>query len=266
MPAIMQNKFITNKVWVVAHQGGEGIWPSNTMYAFERAVKLGVDMLDLDIHQSQDGHLVVIHDDSVDRTTNGKGKIRDLTLAQLKALDAGWYWPQFSKETDPHPFRGQGIVIPTLEEVFKAFPSMPMTIELKADGLAGPFCSLIRQHNMADKLIVASFRDSAMQDFRKACPEVMTGMTENEIRPLVILNLFNLGVFYTPAAQALQVPLRAAGFEVVTPTLIQIANQKNLLVQPWTINEEEQMRRLVAMGVHGINTDRPDLLLKVLGR
>jgi glycerophosphoryl diester phosphodiesterase len=266
MPAAVQNRFVHKKVLVIAHQGGEGIWPSNTLFAFEQAARLGVDMLDLDVHLSQDGHLVVIHDDSVDRTTGGKGKVRDLTLAQLKALDAGWYWPQFSKETDPHPFRGQGIVIPSLEEVFRAFAAMPMTVEIKADGLAQPFCALIRQYGMADKLIVASFRDSAMQDFRRACPEVMTSMTESEIRPLVILNLFNLGIFYSPAAQALQVPVRAAGFEVVTPALIEAANQKGLVVQPWTINEEAEMRRLIGLGVHGINTDRPDLLMKVLGR
>lgn len=265
-PTLNANPFASSKVWVIAHQGGEGVWPSNTMFAFEQAVKLGVDMLDTDIHMTKDGVLVTIHDDSVDRTTNGKGKIGDLTLAEIKALDAGYYWPQESKETDPHPFRGKGYSVATLEEAFQAFPNMPWTIEMKTDGMAQPFCNLLRKYKMTDKVIVASFRDSAMQDFRKTCPEVMTSMTESELRPYVILNIFGLGRLFSPPGQAVQVPIRASGLEVVTSNLIASANLLGLVVQPWTINEEDEMRRLIAMGVHGINTDRPDLLLKVLGR
>jgi glycerophosphoryl diester phosphodiesterase len=261
------NPYITpQKVWVIAHQGGEGVWPSNTMLAFQQAVRLGVDMLDTDIHLTKDGILVTIHDDSVDRTTNGKGKVRDLTLAEIKALDAGYYWPQFATDSTPRPFRGQGIRIATLEEAFQAFPTMPWTIEIKADGLAQPFCELMRRYKMTDKVIVASFRDSAMQEFRRTCPEVMTSMTESEIRPLVLMNLFGIGHWNTPPGRALQVPVQASGLEVVTPSFIAMANRMGLTVQPWTINEEAEMRRLVAMGVHGINTDRPDLLMKVLGR
>ena len=262
---VQGNPFIGSRVWVVAHQGGEGLWPSNTMYAFDRAVKLGADMLDLDVHASRDGQLVVIHDDRVDRTTNGQGRVSDLTLEALRSLDAGWYWPQRSKETDPHPFRGQGIRIPTLEEVLAAHASMPMTIEIKQDtpSIAEPFCAALRRHGMTGKAIVASFSDRAMRDFRAACPEVMTSMTEAEVRNLLFLG----DLSPRPAqARALQVPVRAAGLEVVTPEFVRFAAARNLVVQPWTINEPEEMRRLVAMGVHGINTDRPDLLLNVLGR
>ena len=264
-PLPARNPFITDRVWVVAHQGGEGIWPSNTMYAFERAVKLGADMLDLDVHSNKDGQLVVIHDATVDRTTGGTGRVQDLTLAELQRLDAGWYWPQYSKATDPHPFRGQGIRIPTLEEVFKAFSSMPMTIEIKQDtpSIATPFCTMLRQYGMGQKTIVASFSDKAMQDFRAACPEVMTSMTEAEVR-----NLLFLGDFASRPAQAraLQVPVRAAGLEVVTPEFVRFAQARGLSVQPWTINEPEEMKRLIRMGVHGISTDRPDLLLDALKR
>lgn len=238
------------------------------MYAFERAVRLGVDMLELDIHGTQDGHLVVIHDDSVDRTTNGRGKIKEMTLAQVQALDAGWYWPQRAKEGDPRPFRGQGIRIPALEEVFKAFPGFPMTIEIKqaVPSIAEPFCKMLRQYNMTQKTIVASFSDLAMRDFRKACPEVATSMTENELRPMVILDLFLLGDFFTAPGQALQVPMAAAGIELAKPNLVNLATRKNLSFQVWTINDEPTMRKLIELGVHGIITDRPDLMLKLLGR
>jgi glycerophosphoryl diester phosphodiesterase len=260
-----KNPFITDKVWVIAHQGGEGIWPSNTMYAFERAVKMGVDMLDLDVNMTQDGVLVVVHDDSVDRTTDGKGKIKNLTLEQIQALDAGWYWPQESRPTDPHPFRGQGIRIPTLEAVFKAFPQMPMTIEIKQDepSLAKPFCEMLRRYDMTDKVIIPSFIERAILDFRAACPEVMTAMTESEVRNLIFLGDL---VGRAPQAKALQVPTTAGPIQVVTPGFVSFATARGLVVQPWTINDATEMRALIGMGVHGINTDRPDVLMKVLGR
>jgi glycerophosphoryl diester phosphodiesterase len=260
-----KNPFITDKVWVIAHQGGEGIWPSNTMYAFERAVKMGVDMLDLDVNMTQDGVLVVVHDDSVDRTTDGKGKIKNLTLEQIQALDAGWYWPQESRPTDPHPFRGQSIRIPTLEEVFKAFPQMPMTIEIKQDepSLAKPFCEMLRRYDMTDKVIIPSFIERAILDFRAACPEVMTAMTESEVRNLIFLGDL---VGRAPQAKALQVPTTAGPIQVVTPGFVSFATARGLVVQPWTINDATEMRALIGMGVHGINTDRPDVLMKVLGR
>jgi glycerophosphoryl diester phosphodiesterase len=260
-----KNPFITDKVWVIAHQGGEGLWPSNTMYAFERAVKMGADMLDLDVNMTRDGVLVVVHDDSVDRTTDGKGKIRDLTLEQIQKLDAGWYWPQESLETDPHPFRGQGIRIPTLEEVFKAFPQMPMTIEIKQDepSIAKPFCEMLHQYDMTDKVIIPSFIEHAMLDFRAACPEVMTAMTESEVRNLIFLGDL---VGRAPQARALQVPTTAGPISVVTPGFVSFATARGLVVQPWTINDETEMLALIQMGVHGINTDRPDLLMKALGR
>jgi glycerophosphoryl diester phosphodiesterase len=261
----LKNPFITDKVWVIAHQGGEGIWPSNTIYAFERAVKMGADMLDLDVNMTKDGALVVIHDDSVDRTTNGKGKVKDLTLEQLRGLDAGWYWPQESSEADPHPFRGQGIRIPTLEEVFKAFPKTPMTIEIKQDepSIAKPFCEILRKDSMTDKVIIPSFVERAILEFRAACPEVMTAMTESEVRNLIFLGDL---AGRAPQARALQVPTTAGPINLVTPGFVSFATARGLVVQPWTINDESEMRSLIRMGVHGINTDRPDLLMKVLGR
>ena len=259
------NPFITDHVWVIAHQGGEGLWPSNTVYAFERAVKMGADMLDMDVSMTKDGALVVIHDDSVDRTTNGQGKVGDLTLEQVQKLDAGWYWPQDSTEADPHPFRGLGIRIPSLEEVFNAFPNTPMTIEIKQDepSIAQPFCEMLRRYNMTDKVIIPSFSQRAIQDFRAACPEVMTAMTESEVRNLIFLGDL---IGRAPQARALQVPVSAGPIQVVTPGFVSFATARGLVVQPWTINDPQEMQDLIRMGVHGINTDRPDLLLKVLGR
>ncbi len=259
------NPYIAQNVLVIAHQGGEGLWPSDTMFAFEHATAMGVDMLDLDVHQTKDGELVVLHDATVNRTTGGTGTVKEMLLEDLRKLDAGYYWPQYSKETDAHPFRGQGIRIPTLHEVFAAFPTMPMGIEIKQDqpSIAKVFCESLRSHTMTSRVIVSSFKETAMREFREACPEVMTALTESEVR-----NILFLGDFAPPPpmARAAQVPVSAGPIRVVTRGFVEFATAHNIVVQPWTINEETEMRELIALGVHGLNTDRPDLAMKVLGR
>lgn len=255
--------------WVMAHQGGDGLWPGDTMYAFERAAAMGVDVLEMDMHSTADGVLVLMHDDTVDRTTDGEGPINDFTLAELKTLDAGYDWP-----TDPDmadgtfPYRGQGITVPTLEEVFIAFPDWRMNIEIKQvdPPIAEPFCQLVRQYGMEEQVLVGSFHQEAMDAFRSACPEVATSGTEDEIRPFYILNTLFLGFLYTPPAQAFQVPEYSGSLHVLTPRFIRGAQGRNVEVHPWTINEVEDMERMIDMGVNGIITDYPDRLLDLLGR
>ena len=252
---------------VIAHQGGEELWPSNTMYAFERAVALGVDMLEMDLHITADGALVLIHDETVDRTTDGTGVVEQMTLAEVKALDAGHYWTDDGGQT--FPFRGQGITIATLEEVFQAFPDMPMNIEIKrVDNLpvAGPFCQMIRQYNMQDKVLVASFHEDLMGEFRSVCPEVATSATQNEVINLFIRHFAGLAASYSPPAQAVQVPEYRSGIHILTLRFIQDAHSRGMDVHVWTVNEAGDMQRMVDLGVDGIITDRPDILLELLGR
>ena len=116
-------------VEVIAHRGGWGLWPENTLFAFQNAVDLGVDMLELDIRGTKDGHIVVFHDSRLRRTTNGTGRVNEFTLEELKKLDAGYQWSPDDGKT--FPFRGKGIVIPTLKEVFESFPEMRISIEIK---------------------------------------------------------------------------------------------------------------------------------------
>src|SRR5512136_1719024 len=117
------------RVLLMAHRGGEGRWPSNTLFAFEQAVRLGVDALEMDIQRTADGVIVVRHDPFVESTTDGSGVIHDFTLAELKRLDAGYTWTQDGGQT--FPYRGRGITIPTLKEVFQAFPDMNLNIDIK---------------------------------------------------------------------------------------------------------------------------------------
>jgi glycerophosphoryl diester phosphodiesterase len=251
---------------VMAHRGGRGLWPENTMVAFQHAVDLGVDVLEMDIHSSADGVLVVMHDDAVDRTTDGAGPIHSFTLEQLKALDAGYNWSSDGGQT--FPYRGQGITVPTVEELFIAFPDMPMNIEIKQvePSLAAPFCKLIRDHGKTDQVLVASFYKEAMEEFRRECPEVATTAVESEVRTLFILSKVMLEADYDLPAQAVQVPEYSGGLHVLTPRFVDAAHHRNLEVHAWTINEAEDMQRLIDLGVDGIITDYPDRLLTLLGR
>jgi glycerophosphoryl diester phosphodiesterase len=251
---------------VMAHQGGNGLWPDNTLYAFEQAVALGVDVLEMDIHSTADGVLVVIHDSTVDRTTDASGAVHDFTFAELQTLDAAYRWTPDDGQT--YRYRGQAITIPALEAVFVAFPEMPMNIEIKQaePSFAAPLCQLIRKHGMADQVLVVSFHEEATREFRELCPEVVTGTTQNEVIALFALSKPFLEAVYSPAAGAVQVPEFRSGLHVITPRFVDAAHKRGLQVHAWTINDEADMQRLIDLGVDGIITDYPDRLLQILGR
>ena len=253
------------EVLVIAHQGGEGLWPSNTLYAYERAVAMGVDVLEMDIHSSADGVLVLSHDETVDRLTDGTGLIKEMTFEQLQTVDAGYRW---SDDGATFPYRGQDIRLPALEEIFEAFPDMLMNIEIKQaePSIVASFCDLIRAHDKQEQILVGSFHADTMVEFRQTCPEVATSATEPEIRPYFVLNKLYLDAVYQPPADAFQVPEYSGNLHVVTRGFVNAAANHNVDVHVWTVNEIADMQRLLELGVDGIITDRPDRLLEVLGR
>lgn len=251
---------------VFAHRGGGGLYPENTLGAFEYSAKMGADVLELDVHATSDGALVVMHDGSVDRTTNGKGRVSAMTLAEVKKLDAGYLFTNDNGAT--YPFRGQGITIPTLQEIFDALPQMTFNIEPKQaePSITAPLCEMIRAHRMTEKVIVGSFRQQAVDEFRQACPEVATSATPAEVTEFLTLSKTGLSESYNPPFQALQVPENLNRLSVVTKDFVENAHRKNLKVHVWTINETTDMERLIKINVDGIMTDYPDRLLKLLGR
>ena len=253
---------------VHAHQGGDHLWPGNTMLAFEGAQALGVDVLELDVHLSADGEVVVIHDATVERTSDGSGAVADLTLAELRELDFGYRWRPPGGAPDAFPYRGQGIRIPTLREVLEAFPDAAVNVELKRDDvrLIAITCDLIRELGRERTVMVASFHQRALREFRQRCPGVATSAGPDEVRTFVFLNLVGLGRLYAPQAEAFQVPRRQGGIEIVNARLVEGLRERNVQLDVWTVNEEVEMRRLFGMGVGGIITDRPDLALEYLGR
>ncbi len=257
-------------VLVIAHQGGDGLRPGNTMAAFEHAVELGTDVLEMDMHSTADGVLVTIHDETVDRTTDGSGRVQDLTFAEIQELDAGYNWPTIAEAQaiEGHPYRGEGVTIPAVEEIFEAFPDMRMNIEIKQrePSIVQPFCDLLREYEMTDQVLVASFHQETIEEFRQSCPEVPTSGVENEITVFYALNAVGLAGAYLPSAFAFQVPEVSGGIQVVSRGFVDAAAQHNIEVHPWTINSREDMERLLETGVQGMITDFPDVLLDVLGR
>ncbi len=253
-------------VQVSAHRGGGGLRPENTLAAFMHAPEIGADILEMDVRGTADGAIVCLHDATVDRTTDGAGRVDVLRLSDLQKLDAGYRWSGDGGRT--FPFRGQGIRVPTLEEVFARLPQARMNVEIKPaePAFARSLCSLIRRLGKTEKVLIASMHNEALSAFRDACPEVATSMGPREVRIFVAAKFVHLTSAYSPAAVAMQIPYGAGDTVLATRDLVAAAQRRNLKVHVWTINEEQRMRELIALGVDGIITDRPDRLLGLLRR
>jgi glycerophosphoryl diester phosphodiesterase len=251
---------------IIAHRGGAGLWPENTLHAFQQSQQLGVDIIETDVRSTKDGHLVVIHDATVERTTEGAGRVAEMTLAELKKLDAAFRWSSDGGKT--FPLRGKGISVPTLQEVFAALPKMRFNIEPKQDepSIVRPLCKIIREHQMTDKVMVGSFRANVMEEFRRECAEVATSASPGEVSKFLALHKAGLAKSFSPAMQALQVPEYVGGMHVLTADFVKAAHERNLEVHAWTVNGAEDMRRLLDIGLDGIMTDYPDRLMALLGR
>lgn len=254
------------RMHVIAHRGGAALRPENTLAAFAHAVAIGADALEMDVQPTADGAIVVIHDATVDRTTDGRGRVDSYTLDRLRKLDAGHNWSSDGGRS--FPYRGQAIRIPTLEDVFARFPQKRMIIEVKHGGatLARPLCDLVRRSGMTERALVASLNVEAVAAFRSACPEVLTAMSVVEARTFHAAYRTGLESLYSPPVMALLAPDRVRGETITTAALVKAAHGRNLRVQVWTLNDAERMKQVAQMGVDGIMTDRPDLLLALLGR
>jgi glycerophosphoryl diester phosphodiesterase len=261
--------FQSDRPLVIAHQGGELLAPSNTMTAFQQAVDLGVDVLEFDIHITKDGQLVTIHDPTVDRTTNGKGKVQDLTLAEIQKLDAGYHFEDLNGELS---YRGKGTYIPSLEEVFQTFPTMKMVIEIKDDNpaqripeISEKLWNLIQKYKKEDQVVVASFDQKIINQFDEVSDgKIAISAGEDEIRKFIIFKKLFLANLYKPKADVFQIPTKESIFNLANPSIIKEADRRNVTIQYWTIDDKETMRSLLEDGADGIITNRPDLMLEVL--
>lgn len=258
--------FAEKKFQVIAHRGGRSLGPENTIYTFRRAIELGVDVLEMDVRTTGDNRLVVIHDATVDRTTGGRGAVADMSLSQIKSLDAGFRW---SKDNgNSQPLRAGAIRVPTLLEVFQTFPRFRMNIEIKdpRPAVAASLCRLIQKEHMTPYAMVACFDSKVLDRFREQCPQVATSAGFSEAVRFFSLQRFRLHSIYSPSALALQVPERYGRLRVVDRQFVDAAHSRNMRVHVWTVNDTEDMRRLVRLGVDGIMTDFPRRLNAIADR
>ena len=249
---------------VIAHRGGRSLGPENTLYTYRRAVDLGVDVLEIDVQLTRDNHLVVIHDKTVDRTTNGSGTVESFKLVDLQKLDAGYRWS--ADRGNRFPLRGKGIKISSLAEVFQAFPQMRINIESKDPRPAAitSLCQTIQDHNMSQKVMIASFDAGTLKRFRAVCPGVATSAGASEAILFYSLQKMHLESAYSPVAQALQIPQTYGDLKVVTKRFVDAAHARNLKVHVWTVNGVDSMKTLLQLGVDGIMTDYPQRLLEIM--
>lgn len=258
-----------DKVLNIAHGGGLLIRPAHTLLAYDTALDDGADMLELDIHETSDHVIVVMHDATVDRTTSCMGFINEKTFAELRECDAGYHFTQDGGET--FPYRGMGLVVPSLEEVLDRYPDTAVNIEIKQrePSLVDGLVDLVRQYEFEDKMIGASFSDEVLAELRAAAPEIATSLGEDESIEFWIKSNAEIDPEYVPPGEFLQFPveydLGGGIVEVLHPGFMQRVEEHDMYVHIWTVNDEAEMRELIEVhGVHGIMTDDPPLLTSVI--
>jgi glycerophosphoryl diester phosphodiesterase len=248
---------------LIAHRGGAGLAPENTLPAFESADRdWRVDMIELDVRATRDGRCVVIHDATVDRTTNGTGRVDDYTLTELRRFDAGYRFTRDGGRT--FPFRGKGITIPTIEEVLELLPHMRITVEVKKGAAQRALFAAIEKFNATSRVIAAGMYDRDRTMFHKYRGAI-SASSEQGKRFYMALKL-HVGRLYRMRTHVVQCPEYFRGEHIVTPKLVRVLKSQGIPVHVWTVNEVEDMKRLLAAGVDGLVTDRPDILSDVLGR
>lgn len=229
-----------------AHRGGAGDWPENTMPAFEHAVALGYRYLETDVHATADGVLLAFHDDRLDRVTDRTGEIAALPHAEVAAARVAGQEP-----------------IPLLEDLLGAFPDVRVNIDPKADSSVEPLIAAIERTGALDRVCIGSFSDQRLRTMRaRLGPGLCTSMGPQEVARLRLDAVS--GRTHPTAAACIQVPERAKGVVVTNAAMVRAAHRAGLQVHVWTVDDPDDMTRLLDLGVDGLMTDRPAVLKEVL--
>ncbi|GMA49448.1 glycerophosphoryl diester phosphodiesterase [Alicyclobacillus contaminans] len=248
---------------VLAHRGNSAQCPANTLCAFEAALAAGAEIIETDMHWTKDGVMVLCHDEVVDHVSDGCGAIRTLTLAELKSLDFGYRFSPDGGVT--HPFRGQGITIPTLEEALAAFPTARFNIDVKPKqpGSLRQLLKTIHALGAESRVLLASFHDSILRQIRAMNRGIATSASVRETfafcRRVWMRRSIPDGLPYL----ALQVPQSMRGVPVVTARFVDAAHRAGVKVHVWTVDEPDRMRKLLDMGADGLVTNRPETAVAV---
>jgi len=258
-PWVARARRAGDRLTVFAHRGGAGLAPENTRGAFRQAASLGVDGCELDVRLSKDGEVVVIHDATLDRTTDADGPVSALTAAELGRVDAG---SRFGADAG-FPWRGRGEGVPRLADVLADHPALPFIIEVKGDdpSVARAAVAEVTRAGAVDRVCFGGFSDVTLAAVREAAPQACTSAATEEIRRA----LYRSYVWLSPgrvAYQAFQVPEASNGTRVVSPRFVRGARRAGLVVHVWTVNTPADIVRLKSWGVDGVITDRPDMALQ----
>jgi len=249
----------------LAHRGGAGRWPENTLLAFEKAAGLGFQHIETDVRETSDGQLVCFHDPTLDRTTDGRGRLVDHTLAELKRLDAGYNFI----EDGGYPFRGAGARIPTLEEALALDSNLRFVLEIKPEdpALGRRIWAMIDHHGIHDRVLVASEHDLVTQAFRtQSRGRVATSAGRKSAMRFWARVLGGTWKHAMFPFDALQIPPTFHGIPLITPRFVEAAHRHGIQIHVWTIDDPTDMFELLLAGVDGLMTDLPDVLLEVLGK
>jgi glycerophosphoryl diester phosphodiesterase len=249
---------------VYAHRGGAALRPENTIAAFDNGLAVGADGLELDVRLTRDGAVVVHHDDTLERTTSGRGRLGACTTDELRSVDAG-YWFKPTDAGHDFPYRGIGVCVPLLRDVLARYPAIPLIIELKQNlpELAHRTIDQLREAGALDRAALGSFSWRVLRVARAYEPGVATGASREETR----LALYRSWVGWPlkdEAYREFQVPEKSGPTRIVSRRFIRHAHRAGLPVKVWTVNDAEDMRRLIDWGVDALITDRPDLAAGVV--
>jgi glycerophosphoryl diester phosphodiesterase len=247
---------------IYAHRGGAALRPENTIEAFDHGIALGAEGLEFDVHLSKDGVVVIHHDDTLERTTSGRGRIADHTADELARIDAGH---NFSDGHGSFPYRGREIGIPTLAAALRRYPNARLIIELKVDGsaLAERVVDDVRAAGAVDRVAIGSFYPGALDAVRRYEPAIATGAAKEETRWALYRSWLGASIGATPYRE-FQVPEWSGLTPIVTRRFVDAAHRAGIPVKVWTVNGADAMRRMLSKGVDALITDRPDLAREVL--
>jgi len=248
----------------LAHRGAAALWPENTLLAFQGAIELGCTHIETDLHRTRDGALVTLHDPTLDRTTDARGPVLQYTLAELQRVDAAHNFTLDGGLTFPH--RGRGVVVPSLESLLALDPQVRVNLEIKSPDptTVRAVWAFIDHHRVYDRVLVASEHSHIGAQFRALSRgRVATSAGASEVFSFWLAARLRLP-HPRPAYDAFQVPVRQGPLTVITPRFLEAAHRHHLHVHAWTIDDPQEQRRLIDLGVDGIVTDRPDRLLPQL--
>ena len=245
----------------VAHRGGSRLRPENTLLAFAHALALGVDALECDVQRSSDGEAVVIHDPTLDRTTDRSGPVAALTASELSRVDAAYH---FGADCG-FPYRGSGAGVPRLADVLLQAPETPVIVEIKGEDtrLADRVVDVVSAAGAEGRVVLAGFSHAVLAAVRRQAPHLITSASQAEVHAAWRRAWVRLAPRNAPF-QLMQIPLRLRGRRVLSRGFVRVLTRARIPVQAWIVDEIEDMQRVLDWGVMGIISDRPDRAVEVV--